>query len=371
MKIFFPLEVYYPSQAGGPANTIHWIVKNLPRDEFTATIVTTDKGIQPDVELNKWTETEGGKAMFVKTRILYFPLVQSIIAVFYLFRADLIHISSLFFPTSFVSGIVARIFRKPIVWSPRGEVDVPALSQSRVRKALILWLLKRIVGRYPVFHSTCDEETQYIKMQFGADVCIVQIPNYIDIPSLVEHLGKEKYLLYIGRVNPKKAIDNLLRGLAVCDEFLNSDFVLKIAGKGTAEYENYLKNLVSELGLAEKVIFIGQVEGDEKQKLYSDAYFTFMPSHTENFGNVVLESLAQQTPVVASKNSPWRQLEAERIGFWVENSPEELARVTAKILRMERTEYEGYRGRSRDFVVREFDIVTNIDKWIDLYKSLA
>jgi glycosyltransferase involved in cell wall biosynthesis len=96
-----------------------------------------------------------------------------------------------------------------------------------------------------------------------------------------------------------------------------------------------------------------------------------MPSHTENFGNVVLESLAQQTPVVASKNSPWRQLEAERIGFWVENSPEELARVTAKILRMERTEYEGYRGRSRDFVVREFDIVTNIDKWIDLYKSLA
>jgi glycosyltransferase involved in cell wall biosynthesis len=132
-----------------------------------------------------------------------------------------------------------------------------------------------------------------------------------------------------------------------------------------------LKQLADDLGLSDKVEFIGHVEGAVKDKLYADAYWTFMPSHTENFGLVVLESLAQNTPVLASKESPWKILEDEKIGFWTDNSPETLAQKIDKIIGMPAEEYDRYRQRGRAFVEENFEVRRNIERWNDLYTSLA
>ena len=369
MKIFFPLEVFYPSQAGGPANTIYWITKNLKNHGFETVIVATDKGIQSDVPLNKWRETGGGRAIYIKTRFLHFPFYQTIISLRNFYKADVVHISSFFFPAAFVTAFAARFLKKKIVWSARGELDTVALQHSRFRKLPVLWGIKKFIGKYPVFHSTCDEETGYIKKIFGGDARVIQIPNYIEIPPAVKRNAGE-YLLYIGRIHPKKAIDNLIKAVSMSREFMNSRYVLKIAGKGKKEFETDLRRLVEKLDLAEKVIFVGQVEGEAKQQILADAHWTIMPSHTENFGIVVLESLAQSTPVIASKGSPWEMLETEKIGFWTENSPELLAEKIDEILQMPKAEYEDYRKRCRGVVEREFDIRENIDKWVDLYKNL-
>lgn len=162
----------------------------------------------------------------------------------------------------------------------------------------------------------------------------------------------------------------MIKACSISEEFLKSKYILKIAGIGKKEFEKHLRDLVEKLGLNEKIIFAGQVEGEEKQKMLADAFWTIMPSHTENFGIVVLESLAQSTPVIASKGSPWESLENEKIGIWTENSPKNLAKKLKVILEMSPTEYEGYRQRGRGFVVREFDISENINKWVDLYNSL-
>jgi len=370
MKIFFPLEVFYPSQAGGPANTVFWITKNLERFGFEPIIVATDKGIPVEIPLNRWLDTEGGRAIYVKTRFLNFPVYQTLVSLNNFRRAEIVHISSFFFPTAFVTAFAARLLKKKIVWSARGELDTAALRHSRFRKLPILWCIKKFIGRYPIFHSTCDEETVYIRKIFGDDARVRQIPNYIEIPKEVPRTP-QKYFLYIGRIHPKKAIDNLIRAVAVCDEFLKSEYVLKIAGKGKKEFENDLRKLVENLGLENKVIFEGQVEGAAKQKLLADAFWTIMPSHTENFGVVVLESLAQTTPVIASKGSPWASLEEEKIGFWTDNSPENLARKITEILNMSEKTYAAYRARCRGFVERRFDVSENIDQWIELYRDLS
>lgn len=369
MKIFYPLEVFFPSQAGGPANTVYWITKNLRKHDFEPIIVATDKGIQAQVALNKWLVTDGGKAIYVKTHFLHFPLYQTILSLLNFYRADIVHISSIFFPTAFITAFAARLLKKKMVWSARGELDSPALNHSRFRKRPILWLIKKFVGQYPVFHSTCDEETGYIKKVFGEDARVVQIPNYIELPDEIER-NANNYLLYVGRIHPKKAIDNLIKAVSQSEDFMNSDYTLKIVGKGKKEFEENLRKLIKKLDLENKVIFAGQVEGIEKQKVYADAFWTIMPSHTENFGVVVLESMAQSTPVIASKGSPWKSLEKEKIGFWTENSPDILAEKINEILRMPETVYESYRQRCRGFVEREYDISQNIEKWINLYKSL-
>jgi glycosyltransferase involved in cell wall biosynthesis len=369
MKIFYPLEVFFPSQAGGPANTIYWITKNLIKQGFQPIIVATDKGLPSNIKVNKWLETDGGKVIYIKTHFLNFPFYQTFISLSNFYRSDIVHISSFFFPTAFLTAFAARFLRKKLIWSARGELDTQALNYSRFRKKPILWLIKNLIGTYSSFHSTCDEETQYIKNIFGEAADIRQIPNYIELPDQVER-NATKYLLYIGRIHPKKAIENLIVAISRSPKFLQSDFVIKIAGKGKPEFETELHNLVKELNLSEKIIFVGQVEGATKQKLLADAYFTIMPSHTENFGNVVLESLAQSTPVIASKGSPWQVLEDEKIGFWTENSPETLSVLIEQILELKTSVYEEYRQRSRKFVEREFNISNNINKWVEFYQSM-
>lgn len=369
MKIFFPLEVFYPSQAGGTANTVYALTKQLALNGFESIIVSTDMGVDNGVPKNAWHTTESGKVIFVKTRFSYFPFSHLIVSLLNFFRADIVHISSVFFPTAFITGFAARLLKKRLVWSVHGELDKYSLNYSRFRKAPFLWGLKNLIGKYPLYHSTCDEETQFIKNVISSDVRIAQIPNYIDIAKEVAR-NPSNYLLYIGRIHPKKAIDHLIRALALSDKFCRSNFVLCIAGKGKSEHEAELKRLVAELNLSGKVIFKGQIEGDAKQQLFADAYFTIMPSHTENFGMVVLESLSQNTPVIASKGTPWRSLEKERIGFWTDNSPESISKLIDQILKMSADDYEDHRSRCRGFVIERFGIHENIGKWIDVYNNL-
>lgn len=370
MKILYPLEVFYPSQAGGTANAVYWIVKKLTARGIDPIVIATDRGLPHDVRLNKWTRSECGDVIYVKTRFLRLPFFQTWLSIRNLLRADIVHVSSIYFPTSLVTAFVAFFFRKKLIWSVHGEVAEFALKNNESQKRLVLWLVKSILGTYPLFHSTCDAETGFIEKAFGDEARIEQITNYFEVPA-VQIRKASKYLLYIGRLNHYKGIEDLIQAVALSKNFRESDFVLKVAGDGADKYKAYLNDLVKQLGLSNKIQFIGQVEGDAKHQLFADAYFTILPSHTENFGVVVIESLAQNTPVIASIYTPWEILDEEKIGYWVDNSPPALATTIDEILTLDKSKYESYRQRCRAFVIEHFDIDKNIDTWIKLYSSLG
>ena len=369
MKVFFPVQVFYPSQAGGPANSVYWLAKELVNEGFEPVIVASDMGLANGHPRNRWVENEAGRVIHVKTRWQNFPIEQTLRSLANFARADVVHLSSVFYPAAFATAFAARILKKKIVWSARGELDTAALAYSSGRKAPILWLIRQLIGTYPVFHSTCDEETDYIHGVFGADAKIVQIPNFIEMPPSAERRPGD-YFLFIGRFHEKKGIENLLRALARNDAFLESRYKLKLAGQGERAYEQKLRELVDELGLEEKVEFVGQVEGNDKQRLLAGSFWTLMPSYTENFGMVVLESLAQNTPVLASTGTPWQVLETERVGFWTGNTPEELSDAITRMIGMSEGEYEGYRSRGRAFVAENYDVRKNIGRWVDFYRGL-
>jgi hypothetical protein len=114
MKILFPVEVFYPSQAGGAANSVHFITKYLDKDEFEPMIVATDKGLQPHVERNKWISNEDGRVIYVRTRSLRSPVRAAITTLKQMFAADVVHISSIFFPTAFISALAASLLKKKL-----------------------------------------------------------------------------------------------------------------------------------------------------------------------------------------------------------------------------------------------------------------
>jgi glycosyltransferase involved in cell wall biosynthesis len=96
------------------------------------------------------------------------------------------------------------------------------------------------------------------------------------------------------------------------------------------------------------------VYGDAKRALYRQAALHVLPSHSENFGMTVAESLAQGTPVITTHGTPWSGLEREGCGWWIELGVEPLAQALATATREapEALRARGERGRAwmrRDF----------------------
>ena len=104
-----------------------------------------------------------------------------------------------------------------------------------------------------------------------------------------------RVLLYLGRIHPKKGIDVLLKCAA--GPSIDPRFVLVIAGEGEPGYEARLRELAVSLGLAARVRWVGPLYGARKWAAFGCAELFLLPSHQENFGVALVESLATGTPV--------------------------------------------------------------------------
>jgi glycosyltransferase involved in cell wall biosynthesis len=124
-----------------------------------------------------------------------------------------------------------------------------------------------------------------------------------------------------------------------------NNWQLAIAGWGAPSYVAHLRQQIHDLGLDHQVEMMGEVLADAKKQLFENSDVALVPSHTENFAIVVAEALAHAVPVIASKGTPWSELEVKRCGLWVDNDPATLADAMLKISTMPLQEM-GQRGRA-------------------------
>ncbi len=367
MKILIPIGSIYPSQQGGPSNSMYWLAYGLVKSKNSVTIISTDIQLDASIPRDSWISSNYGQIIFNKETYHSFP-IKSILCTWRAMKhSDIVHLNSIFYPFSFLSGIMALILKKNIVWSVRGELDNKALIYSKIRKQVYLYFFKKIFSKKAVFHVTANDENEFCKKYLGnINTCI--IPNYMILPKKI-NCEVEAYISYLGRIHPKKAIENLIQAVHQSKNFKKSNFVLKIAGAMDNQYAADLIKLTSNLRLENQIKFIGHIEKEEKEIFLSKSYYNFMPSHTENFGLVVTEALAQGTPVVASKASPWQSLEDNKCGFWVDNSIETLASTIDHILEMDPNLYKEQRINALN-LSKKFDIESGIKDWIGIYNSV-
>ena len=106
------------------------------------------------------------------------------------------------------------------------------------------------------------------------------------------------YVLGIGRLVPQKGFDLLLRAFAQAVAAGERDTDLLLAGDGV-ERAN-LETLAAELGLGDRVRFLGRVDRPEAVRLFTGCRFFVLPSREEPFGIVNLEAMAAGKPVIAT-----------------------------------------------------------------------
>lgn len=114
-------------------------------------------------------------------------------------------------------------------------------------------------------------------------------------------------LLFVGRIQPLKAPDVLVRAVAVMlarEPERRESLVVAILGGPSGngrEKPRALQALARELGVADVVQFVPPQGRDELARWFAAADLTVVPSHSESFGLVAVESMACGTPVVAAK----------------------------------------------------------------------
>lgn len=370
MRIHFPIGAFYPSQIGGPCNTLYWHCCSLHENGIKINVVTTALGIEEGtVQFNKPIDDKCGTVYYSSGISFSYDIIKKIVKG--IRSADVIHLNSLFNILSIFSFFYTKIFcpKKKIIWSVRGELSPDALKFSRIKKIPVLFLYK-ILGKKALFHSTSEKETAEIKSIFG-NVNIVEVANFIE-PSKRLSFENKKQFLYLGRIHKIKGIHKMIKGFAESKLFLDSDFKLVMVGKHEERHQEYyheLLRMISEYDLEHKVEWKGHLVGEEKETVYAESYALILPSETENFGNVVIESLNQGTPVIASKGTPWAILEKYKCGYHIENTPSEIANYIDKLISLSQDDYKELRKNAMNLIDDEFNIKTKINKWINIYKD--
>ena len=179
---------------------------------------------------------------------------------------------------------------------------------------------KRILARVDrVVVATLAEQTQLRFLYKADDRKLEIIPPGVDtshfypIPSdeaklFLGLLPQDRMVLFVGRIEPLKGVDTLIRAMA-CLKLRRRSRPVHLAIIGgdpdvdpedmTAEMTR-LQNLSDELCMGQTVVFLGKRGQDTLPYYYSAAEVVVMPSHYESFGMVALEAMACGTPVIAS-----------------------------------------------------------------------
>ena len=112
------------------------------------------------------------------------------------------------------------------------------------------------------------------------------------------------YLLFVGNAKPHKNLSTLIRAVEIARQG-GLDHLLVIVGQfsGIRSNINALVHLASELGIGERVRFLGQIPDEDLVAVYAAAELFLFPSLAEGFGLTPLEAMACGTPVLAARTT--------------------------------------------------------------------
>jgi glycosyltransferase involved in cell wall biosynthesis len=301
---------------GGPSTAIFSMVRELRREGVDAAILTTnDNHIYRDrySPLGCWFWIDD-------VPVLMFPTIDSrskLIREFLISPQlsywlicninsyDALHIHSLFSYCSSTSMLIARLMKIPYIVRTIGQLNKWSLSQSRLRKLIMLSLVEHANLR----HATAIHVTSEYERQELIHVCnnknILCLELGVDMPKFEEprsqSIGKTIRFVFLSRIHPKKQLDLLLQTLAHLYNDENQKlWKLFIAGDGENEYISYLKSLVEDHGISCNVEWMGHLGEEQKFRLLTKSDWYVLPSKSENFGLSVVEALSSGLPVIIS-----------------------------------------------------------------------
>lgn len=367
-------DFFYPAyKAGGPIQSLVNLIVHLSdtMDIFVfSSAFDLHEKRQMEVKVNQWNDIllpGAGNPVKVWYNYKGKRVKRAIINVMDEVKPSVVYINGMY-SFSYVMLPILMIRKVKMVICPRGMIQTGALADKYLKKSIYLFLLKYsgFVKRV-WWHATSEIERSDIKRIFGNHALVMVAGNIPKKPVTTMQAAEKKKgslrLVYLSLITFKKnillAIESVLRA--------GEGVVLDIYGPvKDVQYWSKCEPLVNSSN--GKVNYLGDVKPENVQKVFAKYDAGCFLTKAENFGHALYESLSCGRPIVASKYTPWRDLEQFHAGWNVDiENPQSVVEKLDDLAKLDQIEFEVYCQGAYEHATNYYQSVISSDTYSRLF----
>jgi glycosyltransferase involved in cell wall biosynthesis len=375
MNILFIVPSYKPAYIyGGPIVSVAMLAEHLVQvgNQVTVYTSTANGKTELDVPVEEPVMMNGVKIIYFKRitkdhthvsprlwRMLYKNMKQF----------DVVHIHSWWNFLVLGATFICKLKGVKPVLSPRGMLcEYVFTNQNTGKKKLLHNLVGKRLLATTYLHVTSDIEWNEC-LTLNTAWKGTSIFNIVELPDKT-YARKENRVFtigYLSRVEGKKGLDILLKALAG----VTFNYRLQIAGSGDPAYMEILENLVTTLGIEDKVEWVGWKKDEDKYDFLSGVDLFALTSHNENFAMVVIESLCVGTPVLISEHVGLAGYVKENNLGWI-TGIKDIDEVKSQLIAAYNQNEERSRitGEAGKIINRDFNGVKLANEYVNFYQKI-
>jgi len=217
--------------------------------------------------------------------------------------------------------------RFPELYTPKDKVILDISFRRATKAAAIIFISQNTKRDFENLYPTYHNKKYVIYPGYNSDL-------YKAIASPKDVLNiKSKYILYLGRLESRKNLVNLVNAYAIFRKKYKLNPKLVLAGKeghNFKEIEKEIKKL--NPNIKNDIIIPGYIPEQNLPHLYSKADLFVFPSFYEGFGIPILEAMACGLPVICSNSSSLPEAGGEAVQYFDPQNPEEIANCINTVL---------------------------------------
>ena len=194
--------------------------------------------------------------------------------------------------------LIEKIYFSPLKFLANISDTIITVSETEKKRLTEYGFKKNIYSVYHGVNQMFKPRDNYEK------IFLDEIRNTFSLP--------ERYILYVGRLNTRKNILNVIKAISR----LKNDIKLVIVGKEDWKIFNFNK-IINDLKIKNKIIFTGFVFGEKLAAIYALSEIFIFPSYAESFGLPPLEAMASGIPVVVSNATCIPEI-CGNVGYYVD-----------------------------------------------------
>lgn len=290
--------------------------------------------------------------------------------------ADVIHHHALWHRTLHYAHRKCLDNNLRFVVSPRGMMMPWAWKHHKMRKSIARHLihpgaLERVNG----WHATSGEEADIIRgLGFKQPICVA--PNGVRIPTdaqdgiaieywhkVVPQTKTHRVALFYSRFHAKKRIIECIDSWA---KTASPDWILLMVGIPDQFSVSEIENYILKIGAQSR---IRVYDGTHRPPPYAVSELFLLPSHSENFGMVVAEALANRIPAIVTEGSPWEALRSQESGWHISWTNFQTTLERALTTSSAELRLMGENGRA--WMQRDFAWAKSAQTLLDFYSTIT
>lgn len=279
----------------------------------------------------------------------------------------LFHLHGVWMHAQLAAAKIAVKQNTPFLLTPHGMYEPWLWKQGTVKKKIYFHgLASSAFAKAKYIHAITHDEKVNLQKLFPKTE-VVYIPNAIKIEPVAQKIKPSRpYFLFLGRLHPKKGLELLI------EVFLSlklTSYDLKIVGTQN-DYSIKLAEKISHLKES-RIQFLGEVRGDEKNRLYRNAHVFIAPSHSEVVGMVNLEAAKMATPVITTYQTGLLKEWNNHGGRLINPTYEELKRAILEVAQWPEEQRDINGENLRKFVIEHYSWDVIKPQWDALYASMT